>query len=262
MLRYAKTYLLVSSFLLLAGCNVYQLASTESETHEIQADSGEDQAAEQIIAEYRIELDDLMNEVINTADHDLTIGSPESTLGNFCADLTQERAIEWVKSNSSDAIPAFSVLNSGGLRTPILKGDITVRNIYELMPFENEIVLVEITGVKMIELVNYVIDKSAEEGRKAGVPLSSSFRLEIEDKPDEPFELEINNQKFDSRRNYVVATTDYLANGGDHMDFFAAPVRLIKTGIKFRDAIIDHVKALAKDGKTVSAKLDGRVEYD
>ncbi|MFT6027438.1 MAG: hypothetical protein ACI8P5_001701, partial [Bacteroidia bacterium] len=57
---------------------------------------------------------------------------------------------------------------------------------------------------------------------------------------------------------YVV-TSDYLAEGGDNMNFFKDPLERIRTGIKIRDAIIDDFRVAGLSGKTLSVKLDGRI---
>lgn len=77
-----------------------------------------------------------MDEVLNETLVDLEVGAPEGLLGNFVCDLTFDRA-----RNQAKNTPDFCILNKGGLRTPVLKGPITRGKLFELMPFENEIVI-------------------------------------------------------------------------------------------------------------------------
>ena len=190
----------------------------------------------------------------------MNTGSPQGTLGNFVADLTFKSANQWKnKAISTEEDIDFALLNNGGLRVPLFKGDLTVGRVFQLMPFENEIVLVKISGAKMNDLIAYVTAKSQEEGRKSGVPISKELTIEIyKDKTSKAF---IKGIPFDSRRDYIIATSDYLANGGDKMDFFLDPLKNIGTGIKLRDAIITEISSLSLNGKTVSAYLDTRVSY-
>ena len=74
--------------------------------------------------------------------------------------------------------------------------------------------------------------------RKAGVPVSG-LRMIIND--DKVSDVKIANFAFDANKNYRVATSDYLANGGDHMDFFLNPISIENTGMKLRDAILAHI---------------------
>ena len=64
--------------------------------------------------------------------------SPESLLGNFVTDLCLRQY-----SNIAD----ICVMNNGGLRSNLTKGEITRGDIYTLMPFENELVILEFSEV-------------------------------------------------------------------------------------------------------------------
>ena len=67
---------------------------------------------------------------------------------------------------------------------------------------------------------------------------------------------------FDSTRTYKVVTSDYLANGGDKMDFFKSPLKLETTGYKIRDAILDYLAEQQKNNLTIQPALDGRMYYE
>lgn len=256
-----KSFFIAILFLGLFSCSELKVTKASGKSVEIDNSITNNKVAEDLITPYKASLESSMNEKINTCVQDLLTGCPEGRLGNFCADLTQQRALSWCKAKKDVALPQFSVLNNGGLRVPLLKGPIKVSNIYELMPFENEIVIVTLTGEKMAELIAYVASKSKEKGRKAGVPISEPFELII-DTTETETDCFINGTAFDPQKNYVVATTDYLANGGDKMKFFLHPVSIIKTGVKLRDAILDHVRSLQQKGQMVDAKLTGRVRYE
>lgn len=213
-----------------------------------------DSISESIILPYRKKLETQMNEVLNTSLVNMEVGSPEGLLGNFVADLTFIRAQQESNSNVD-----FSLLNNGGLRTPINKGEVSRRNIFELMPFDNTIVIVEISGDKMIDLIEYVRMKSMmSDSRKAGVPLSG-FRMMINN--DVVEKVFIGAKEFDKNKTYKVATSDYLSRGGDHMDFFLNPINTENTNILLRDAIIEHITALKEKNIPISATLDGRIHH-
>jgi 5'-nucleotidase len=168
----------------------------------------------------------------------------ESSLGNLYADICYKKANTIFHKETSKNID-FALFNYGGIRTVIPKGEITVKNIFELMPFENKLVIVELTGEKTKALFDYL------QMRKEAHPISH-VQLKIEN--DKISSILVNNTPFDTSQNYYVLTHDYLQHGGDNMEFFKDPVHLFKTEYKVRDAIIDYLK----DIDTIKAKLDGR----
>jgi 2',3'-cyclic-nucleotide 2'-phosphodiesterase (5'-nucleotidase family) len=252
---YFKYILLLYLFLPLTGCKQqYKLTDSKSGNKEINNELSTNDFLETIISPYRVELASKMNEVINTSLIDMEVGSPEGLLGNFVCDLTYIKA-----KKISDKPVDFCLLNNGGLRTPLPKGEITRGEIFELMPFENEIVIVELSGENMLDLIDYIKTKSLmTNSRKAGVPVSG-LRMIINN--DKVSEVKIGSFAFDKSKNYRVATSDYLSNGGDHMDFFLDPLSIENTGIKLRDAILTHIINLDNKNTEVNAVLDGRIYH-
>ena len=168
----------------------------------------------------------------------------ESSLGNLYADICYEKANDIFFKEKNKKID-FALFNYGGIRTVIPKGDITVENIFKLMPFENKLVVTELSGEKTRNLFNYL------ENRKEAHPISHVKLKMINNKLNS---IAINGKPFDESKNYFVLTHDYLQHGGDHMDFFKNPISLFETEYKVRDAIIDYLK----DIDTIRVKLDGR----
>ncbi|WP_456377981.1 5'-nucleotidase C-terminal domain-containing protein [Lutibacter sp.] len=168
----------------------------------------------------------------------------ESTLGNLMADLCYKKANPIFNARTGKNID-FTMLNFGGIRAGISKGDITTKNAFQLMPFENELVVVELTPEKINELMAYLI-----KGERAH-PISKHLNLVI---TPSGYILKINNKPLDMSKNYFVLTSDYLQHGGDNMNFFKNPVNLYKTDYKLRNAIIDYFK----ETDTIKVKLDGR----
>jgi len=74
-------------------------------------------------------------------------------------------------------------------------------------------------------------------------------------------EVRIGLLTFDENKTYRVATSDYLSNGGDHMNFFKNPISTDKTGVKIRDAILDYIIGLKEKEIEVNAALDGRINH-
>lgn len=205
-----------------------------------------------VIAEpYKTQLAESMSEVINVCNVDMERGVPEGLLNNFVADLTLSTARQ-----KSGAFVDVCLLNNGGLRIPILKGDVTRGMIYELMPFENELLVLDLKGEQMIELINYIVKRSGGGNTKTGVSLSG-MRVTISN--GEATHVMIGTETFDEEKTYRVVTSDYLAGGGDDMSFFAGAVASEKLGVKLRDAILEYIQTLASKNIKMDAELDGRV---
>lgn len=203
-------------------------------------------AIETVIKPFKEKVEKEMNVVLSFTPKDLNRydGKLESSLGNLMADLCQEKANLMFNSKTGKNID-FAMFNFGGIRANISKGEITTRNAFQLMPFENNLVVVELSSEKIIELVNYLINE------KRAHPLSKDITLVI---TKNGYDLRIKNSHIDNSKTYFVLTSDYLQKGGDNMNFFNNPISLFKTDYKVRNAIIDYFKE--KD--TITAKLDGR----
>lgn len=210
----------------------------------------DDSSALLIIEPYKSSIDLEMNEIISYSDIAITKNQPEGLLNNFVSDLVLYMCNKY--HNDSDDQYDVSVLNNGGLRASLPQGLITVGDVYRLMPFENETVVLTLTGSNFLEMVNYIIVNG-------GVPFSgmriTSKQLALES-------LSINNHPFDKNKQYTVVTSDYLALGGDKMTFFNNPVEILHLKVLIRDLIIDYLKEMNHLGVSVHPKLDGRIVYE
>jgi 2',3'-cyclic-nucleotide 2'-phosphodiesterase (5'-nucleotidase family) len=210
-----------------------------------------DSATYQLISPFKSEMDKIMNEVLVVSDTALTKELPESSLGNFVSDAVLKKANDHYIA--SDNLPAnICLLNNGGLRAQLPKGIITRGNAFELMPFENSIVIITLSGEKTLQLFQSLVDFN-------GAPFSGAT---VKAKGKKIEELKINGELFDITKNYKVVTSDYLASGGDKYDFFKEPVKTETLNYKLRDAIIDYMMDTNKNGKTLNSKKDGRIKYE
>ncbi|TXF75122.1 5'-nucleotidase C-terminal domain-containing protein [Chryseobacterium sp.] len=194
----------------------------------ISADLPEDKAFASVIAPYKAELEGKMNTKISYTSVDLNKQGDNSNLGNLLADYTLEGAQEWAQKNKKPAIDA-AVINVGGIRSTIGKGDILTKHIYEVMPFENEIVIVKMKGSDLQGLFDYYAKNQKNN------PVS---HLTIETDNGTVLKQSINGKPIEMNRDYYIATSDYLALGGDNMSFFGKGEMMV-TGIKMRDLFLD-----------------------
>lgn len=204
-----------------------------------------DSLAEATITPYRDQLAAKMDIVIGQSRKRLVEKEVESALGNFVAD-----AILLESGRYYNGKIHMSVINNGGLRAPIPEGPIKLANIYELMPFENSLYIVEMDGVQ----TRAMFDLLASSKRLA---VSNSVVI-VED--DRPVKIFIDGAPFKDDQRYVLAVSDYLAQGGGGMEFLIGAKILDISEVKIRDMIIDHISRLDSIGQPVDAEIEGRVK--
>lgn len=241
------------TFLIACQSAVYE--KTKDSSINISETTTEHQQATALITPYKDSLEKEMNEVlvISAEEFPKDKGSPETKLGNLVADLSLEVAQKMYNSNID-----FCLLNFGGLRTSLPKGEITRGKIFELMPFENELVVVSISKEQFEYLIAYLY-------RVGGQPISKGITLVnyIEKKSDLiDAKFLIKEDKYRTEKEFKILTSDYLANGGDNMTFFLNPINYEKVGIKLRDAIIQYCVEQRKQGKELTGKIEGRIVYE
>lgn len=243
-----KHFLFIAVLCFTAACSPKTWQVTKATSTKIALDASTeaiaDKSYENYILPVKQRVDAEMNVVIGQAAETMKAHKPESLLSNFNADVYKQAAGEFLKAKVDIAI-----VNLGGLRTQIPAGNITVRNIFELMPFENELVIIWLKGDKLLELLNYF----AENGGQ-GV---SGIRMKIEN--NKATDILINNEAPDVNKIYSIATNDYLAGGNDKMLQLAQYEKRINTGIKIRNMLLDYVKNMTKKGEKIQSKLDGRI---
>jgi len=160
-------------------------------------------------------------------------GEFNTAIGNFMADAVYEEANPVFKNRTGKDIDMV-ILNYGGIRSIISKGDITSRTAYEIMPFENSIVVVALNGKIINALVDYLIRaKSAHPISKLKLTVDKDFNV---------VKALINDKEIDTTKTYYVATNDYLYSGGDNMTFFKPNDSLYDLNYKIRNALIDYFK--------------------
>ncbi len=203
----------------------------------------EDASVEEMIAPYKKEMEEEMEVKIGELAIMLEKAKPESTLGNFVADLIHKKCEDYYKQPID-----FAVVNYGGLRIPsIPAGAISKSKVFELMPFDNMLVVVEVDGVTMLQLFKTMADKG-------GWPISKHVSYEIEGGTAQ--KIMINNEPLDLARSYKVAISDYLANGGDRLSFLIDKPRT-NLDVLFRDAILQYI--VERKGAPIRAEIEGRV---
>lgn len=238
--------------MLIAGC--YPYAKMKSvETSMIKFDTtfsktDEDAQINALIGPYKQKKDSVMYSELGVSEVAMVKGLPEGLLGNFVADLVLKQAQKYYKPKDGKQVD-ICLLNNGGLRTSLPKGSITLEKVFELMPFDNMMVVITLSGEQTKALFDYV-------AASGGMPIAG---CKIGIKDSTATHVEVGNMPFDITKSYKVATSDYLSNGGDKMIFFRKPLETETLGILLRDAIIEYMQEENRKGRNLTAKLDGRV---
>ena len=204
------------------------------------------------ILPYKNDLDKKMNRVIGDSRQELLGYKPESPLSNFVSDIIQQRAFDFLKENNADSLKLVTLINVKGLRAPIPKGKVTVRNIFELMPFENEIVILKLPGDSILSLMNFLGVTEGDGLAGASVVFENNKTKKVT----------IGGEPLMKTENYYLATSDYLANGGDHYSLIMNPVLKQTVGIRVREAIIAYIEALNANSKKIGAAVEGRIVFN
>ena len=244
--RMKKYSFLFCILLFITSCKSYtHLASFEEKKIDLGSTFMEDTETAEMVAPYKIQLEEEMNQVIGYCEKTLIKQKPESTLGNWLADL-----LLYQTRKEMEISPDLAYQNYGGIRTGnIPKGNVTKGKIFELMPFDNMLVVVAMNG----EILERFIQKMASEG---GAPASSTLQFAIE--KNEAVDILLHGKKIDYQKIYYVAMPDYIANGGGRNEYLRDLERY-NTGILLRDVIIRHVEELTAKGESIYAELDGRI---
>ena len=208
---------------LLACSSVKTITASNDEKVAITDEYEKVNRIDSLISPYRIELNSEMKEVIAHTETSLERGKPNGVLNNWSTDVIIDASRKFIPENK----PSFCLLNWGGLRNPISAGDVLLEDIYKLMPFDNEIVIVEMPVSSLKKIAEYLFGRS---GEPIGGAILKNAKFEIQG-----FEL------IDFETVFIV-TSDYLMNGGDDMVFFEEKISEIHTGILMRDAMIEAAK--------------------
>jgi 2',3'-cyclic-nucleotide 2'-phosphodiesterase (5'-nucleotidase family) len=160
-------------------------------------------------------------------------GKWQSTIGNLMADVSLMRGNLVFEARESKKID-ICLLNSGGIRSILPKGNITARNAFEIMPFENSMVVIALKGEQINEMVDFLIsDKKAH-------PLAGIiFTI---DKNNQSKNILVQGKPLQKETIYYVGTNDYLSDGGDNMNFFKKAIQKYDLDYKLRNILIDYFK--------------------
>lgn len=224
-------------FSLFTACGPKKLYNTEVKGKQIpiKDDYADDTEIENFIAPYRNRINNDLDSTIAWSPITFTKrrGKWQTNIGNLMADMTFEKADKLFYMREKKHID-ICLLNHGGIRATIPQGKVTARTAYEVMPFENSLIIMELKGEQLWDIAVYIANE-----RKPHPLAGMSIMM---DENDSVKKVLVQGIPVDNSKTYYIATSDYLANGGDNMDFFKMAVNKYKTDYKLRNLYIDYFR--------------------
>ena len=206
-------------------------------------DVGPDPDIVKILQPFQEKVNAKMNEVIVEATDDLTYSrTGESALGDLVADAFRERGKTQI-----------ALQNIGGIRARILKGSVTWGNAFEVLPFQNSLIILKLTGAQLKKTLEHGLLSSI------GMVAISGIRAQFDTKRPAGQQvislLLTDGTPVDAAKLYSVTTNDFVVAGGDGFTEFAKGTEIKDTGILLRDVLVDYIKSR----RVLSPVLDERV---
>jgi 2',3'-cyclic-nucleotide 2'-phosphodiesterase (5'-nucleotidase family) len=222
----------------------------------IDASIPDDVALDKMLEPYRAkvrELDTVIGRLEGTLIKGRVVGG---SMGNFVTDAAREQA----RGKLGRPI-ALAILNRDGLRkNTIAPGDLRVRDIFEILPFENELMVVDLTGAQLRRLLETLMGYGdlAQSGARIKYQKNEKGRYEM-------LRLQLIGpagelEEIDPARTYTIVTVDFVINRGGAYEFLKEIKDVHPLGVKIRDAVTAYVKAMTVAGRAIKATEDGRIE--
>ena len=236
-----KIIFLYFSFYLIS-CNDLNLDSISYSR--IELTGHESRMISDVISVYKDSINVSLDNVIGFSDQLYTKGdfsskNFNSSLGNLIADIIFIQS-DSVFKNQKDKNIDFVIQNHGGIRASLPKGEVKLTDAYKILPFENEIVIVEMDGKSIYEIVSFLKNETIPHPF-SGLTINGD-------------EVLVQSRLIIPTNKYYIATNDYLLTGGDNMFFFNKNTEVYRLGYSLRDAFIDYTKS----NLYLSSKIDNR----
>lgn len=211
-----------------------------------QLDAEPDSDALALLAPYKQKVDSVMQQVVGVAAHAMDRQRPESPLSNLIADVLRKAAVNILNKEAD-----MGLVNIGGIRTSLNAGNITIENIYEILPFENSLCVLTLKGSVLKLLFENIAAKGGEG--VSGIQLGITRNGKI-------LKATVGGKPIEDERYYTVATIDYLAEGNDGMTVLPqAEIYDCPQGATLRSLFMKYVEQETEAGRKLTAHMEGRI---
>ncbi|MDO5037993.1 MAG: 5'-nucleotidase C-terminal domain-containing protein, partial [Tissierellia bacterium] len=176
------------------------------------------------------------------------VRTKETNLGNLIADSLVDAFEE------ADA----ALVNGGGIRASIPKGDITKKDVLTVLPFGNYPVLIEITGQNLLKALEFGVDAAPEANGKFPQVSGMSFKYDPKQAAGQKvFDVKVGGKDLDLEKTYKLAVNDFLAVGGDGYDMFK-DAKQVATLEPLNVVLEDYIAK--QEDSTVEPQLEDRIQ--
>ena len=174
------------------------------------------------------------------------------SLGNFVTDGIRSYA-----ENKLGKPVALTIMNAGGLRkNTISEGELRASDVFELLPFENALMVVEISGANLLKLLPPLV-RDAQSGARLQYKWNDQNRPEFIS--GKLIDANGHEQEIDPNKSYTIVTIDYLLKvGGGAFAVLKEATNVTPLNITLRDAIMEYVKSETAAGRVLRARVDDR----
>ena len=218
----------------------------------VDASIPDDSEVEKMLAPYSEKVREL-SKVIGRLEGGLTIkGVGAGSLGNFVTDGVKAQA----EAKLGKPV-ALAMVNAGGLRkNEITAGELRASDIFELLPFENALVAVDVTGVQLAKVLQ-IVTKDAQTGARIKFKWNEQSRAQF--LSGKLLDENGREQEIDPQKIYTIVTIDYLLRlGGGAYAILQEAKSKTPLNITLRDAIMNYVKSETAAGRSIRPVLDRR----
>ena len=215
--------------------NAFQTQSLVYRSYRVADSLPKDLATETLLKPYKDEVWKTMNSVVGFADHNLE----RKEIGQFMVEAYLTMAIEKYQAHVDAAF-----MNPGGIRlNEIPAGNITNGKIFELMPFDNVLVLQKLKGSELQQFLDHTASGN-------GWPVSG---INMDRKDKKATNIVVGEKPLVMDAIYTIANSDFVANGGDNAAMLK-DIPQITNGYLVREALFDYIKKLKSQGRNIGAK--------
>lgn len=219
-----KSLWIFSFCLLLTGCGFFSKSFVDETS--FSAYPAPDPEIKQMLDAYRDSLHQVMGQKIATVRDTLRFGKPESALSNLVADALRFRAARELR-----VFVHVGVIDKNSFKLFFVPGELTLGDVYEFMPYRNHLVILTLKGRTLLELVEQI----ASIG---GAPISGvRFRI---DENGNPNSILVNAEVIDLNKDYLVATSSWISNGGGRFPALWNAEDRMDTGISLQNVFVNY----------------------
>lgn len=233
-----------------------QILSIDSSAIPVDSSVPDDPYSASVIGEFEKQLDQELGKTIGSSSVDLDAGqlasrSRETALGNLIADAFRQQT-------GAD----IAILNGGSIRsnTTYQAGSLTKRDVMSILPFENPVVKIEVSGAIVRAALENGVSQVAELRESGRFPQVSGLVFEYD--PGRPVgsrivSVTVNGVPLNEAAKYSLAATSYLIHGGDGYRMFGEPKYLInEESAQIDTSIVSEY--IARSGN-VTPRIEGRI---